>query len=224
VHVGRTTGALIAAGLVALLLAGCATPLIDVTTETAPPTTTETVGGEGMKTIYLAGGCFWGVEKLMDSIDGVVATESGYANGTTDDPSYQDVITGQTGYAETVRVDYDPELAPLPFILEWFYQGIDPTSLDRQGNDVGTQYRTGIYYDDPADEPIVEASLAELEEQFDDPIVVEAEPLSAFTPAEEYHQDYLQKNPGGYCHIDFELFERAAAAEPDASHFEAAGQ
>ena len=218
----RIAGFLIVAAVAALLLTGCASPLVNVNDTRDSQTSTATVGGEGMKTIYLAGGCFWGVEKLMDSINGVAATESGYANGATDDPSYRDVVTGQTGYAETVRVDYDPEIAPLPFILEWFYQGIDPTSLNRQGNDVGTHYRTGIYYDDPADGPIVEASLAELEEQFDDPIVVEAEPLDTFTPAEEYHQDYLQKNPGGYCHIDLELFERAAEASPDASHFEAA--
>lgn len=173
-----------------------------------------------MATIYLAGGCFWGVEKLMSSIEGVTATDVGYANGLTDSPTYQDVVTGQTGHAETVLVEYDPEVAPLPFLLEWFYKGIDPTSLNRQGNDVGTQYRTGIYYADPADREAVERSLAELQEQYDDPIVVEAAPLDAFTPAEEYHQDYLEKNPGGYCHIDFRLFEQAAQATPGPEHFE----
>jgi peptide methionine sulfoxide reductase msrA/msrB len=159
------------------------------------------------------------VEKLMSSIDGVTATDVGYANGNTESPSYQDVVTGQTGYAETVRVDYDPEVAPLPFLLEWFYKGIDPTSLNRQGNDVGTQYRTGIFYSDAADAPVIEASLAELQKQYDAPIVVEAEELNTYTTAEDYHQDYLEKNPGGYCHIDFKLFEEAAQAKPDPSHF-----
>jgi peptide methionine sulfoxide reductase msrA/msrB len=212
--------AAVVATVAVMVLSGC-TAQGSADTGQAPETveTSPAAGGEGMKTIYLAGGCFWGVEKLMSSINGVVATEAGYANGDTDDPSYDDVVTGRTGYAETVRVDYDPEVAPLPFILEWFYQGIEPTSLNRQGNDVGTQYRTGIYYEDPEDAPVVEASLEELQKQYDEPVVVEAEPLTGFTNAEEYHQDYLEKNPGGYCHIDFELFEKAAEAEPDPSHF-----
>lgn len=172
-----------------------------------------------MATIYLAGGCFWGVEKLMASVHGVVNAESGYANGTIDSPTYRDVTTGRTGFAETVRVDYDPTVAPLPFLLDLFYEAIDPTTLNRQGNDVGTQYRSGIFYTDPADKPIIERSLARLQERFDTPIVVEAGPLTAYTPAEEYHQDYLDKNPGGYCHIDLGLFEKAAKAVPDPSQF-----
>ncbi|MBS3956483.1 MAG: peptide-methionine (S)-S-oxide reductase MsrA [Clostridiales bacterium] len=173
-----------------------------------------------MATIYLAGGCFWGVEKLMASVRGVSSTEAGYANGTTDSPTYRDVVTGRTGYAETVRVDYDPSFAPLPFLLEIFFEAIDPTSLNRQGNDVGTQYRTGVYYSDPADLPFIERSVAKLQEQFAEPVVVEVEPLGAYVSAEEYHQDYLDKNPGGYCHIDIQLFAKAAEAVPDASHFE----
>ncbi len=168
-----------------------------------------------MATIYLAGGCFWGVEKYMSLVNGVIQAESGYANGTTDSPSYQDVTTGRTGYTETVRVDYDPEVAPLPFLLDLFYEAIDPTTLNRQGNDVGTQYRSGIYYTDPADGPIIGRSLAELQERYDEPIVIEAGPLTGYTPAEEYHQDYLDKNPGGYCHISRDLFEKAASAVPD---------
>ena len=173
-----------------------------------------------MATIYLAGGCFWGVEKLMASVRGVSSTEVGYANGTTDSPTYRDVVTGQTGYAETVRVDYDQSVAPLPFLLKIFFEAIDPTSLNRQGNDVGTQYRTGIYYSDPADLPLIKRSVAKLQEQYAEPVVVEVEPLGAYTSAEDYHQDYLDKNPGGYCHIDFRLFAKAAEAVPDASHFE----
>lgn len=173
-----------------------------------------------MATIYLAGGCFWGVEKYMASVNGVLNAEAGYANGTTDSPSYRDVTTGRTGYTETVKVEYDPAVAPLPFLLDLFYEAIDPTSLNRQGNDVGTQYRSGIYYSDPADAGIIERSLARLQERYDKPVVIEAEPLIAYTSAEEYHQDYLDKTPGGYCHIDPGLFGKAAAAEPKASDFE----
>jgi peptide methionine sulfoxide reductase msrA/msrB len=174
-----------------------------------------------MATIYLAGGCFWGVEKYMSLVPGVIEAESGYANGTTESPSYRDVTTGRTGYTETVRVEYDPTIAPLPFLLELFYEAIDPTSLNRQGNDRGTQYRSGIYYVDPADGPVIERSLTELQTRYDKPIVVEAEPLTAYTPAEEYHQDYLDKTPGGYCHISRDLFEKAANAVPDPSQFPA---
>ncbi len=184
----------------------------------------DTIGGEDVATIYLAGGCFWGVEKYMASVRGVISAEAGYANGTTESPTYRDVVTGRTGYTETVRVEYDPAVAPLPFLLELFYEAIDPTSLNRQGNDRGTQYRSGVYYSDPADQPVVERSLAQLQERYDSPIVVEAEPLSSYTPAEEYHQDYLDKNPGGYCHIGRDLFEKAANAVPDASHFDAAAE
>jgi peptide methionine sulfoxide reductase msrA/msrB len=172
-----------------------------------------------MATIYLAGGCFWGVEKYMASVRGVVGTDVGYANGTTESPTYEDVCTGRSGYAETVRVDYDPALAPLGFLLELFYQVIDPTSLNRQGNDVGTQYRTGIYYTDPADLPIIKRSIAQLESHYDTPIVIEVGPLSSYVSAEGYHQDYLDKNPRGYCHIRPRLFELASEAAPDSSHF-----
>lgn len=202
---------------VALLLSGC-TSGGTIQSEgqssetTSPP---RAVGGEGMATIYLAGGCFWGVEKYMSLVNGVAQAEAGYANGETESPSYRDVTTGKSGYTETVRVDYDPEVAPLPFLLDLFYEAIDPTTLNRQGNDVGSQYRSGIYYSDPADAPVVEASLAELQERYDKPIAIESGPLTAYTPAEEYHQDYLDKNPGGYCHISLDLFEKAASAVPE---------
>lgn len=175
----------------------------------------DATGGNDMATIYLAGGCFWGVEKYMSLVNGVSEAEAGYANGVTESPTYRDVTTGETGYTETVRVVYDPEVAPLPFLLDLFYEAIDPTSLNRQGNDVGTQYRSGIYYSDPADAEIVAESLARLQERFDAPIVVESGPLTSYTPAEEYHQDYLDKNPGGYCHISRDLFEKAASAVPE---------
>lgn len=207
--------------LLALAITGCSPAGSTTAVDTArrDNDTTPTAGGDGVATIYLAGGCFWGVEKLMASIPGVIDAQSGYANGTTDSPSYQDVCTGRTGYAETVKVDYDPNVAPLPFLLDFYYQAIDPTSLNRQGNDVGTQYRTGIYFVDPADRPAIERSLARLQGRYDRPIAIELEPLSCFTPAEEYHQDYLDKNPGGYCHIEPGLFQKAAGAVPDSSDF-----
>ena len=152
------------------------------------------------------------------------ALRPGYANGTTEAPSYRDVCTGRTGYTEAVRVDYDPAVAPLAFLLELFYKAIDPTSLNRQGNDRGTQYRSGIYYVDPADRPIIERSIAELQTHYAEPIAIEVQPLTSYTPAEEYHQDYLDKTPGGYCHIGRNLFDEAAAAVPSPAHFAEQGQ
>ena len=172
-----------------------------------------------MATIYLAGGCFWGAEKYIASIRGVTRTEVGYANGTAASPTYEQVCTGLTGDAETVRVDYDPAVAPLPFILDLFYKAIDPTAVDRQGNDVGTQYRSGIFYADDADLAVIERSIARLKARYDRPVAIQVAPLTSFTPAEEYHQDYLEKNPGGYCHIGGDLFRSAAEAVPDPSYF-----
>lgn len=171
-----------------------------------------------MATIYLAAGCFWGAEKFFAEIQGVSATEVGYANGKVAGPvSYEQVCTGATGHAEAVRVEYDPSLAPLPFILDLYYRAIDPTAVNRQGGDVGTQYRTGIYYVDPSDLPRIQASIAELQTRYEDPIAIEVGALSNFEPAEEYHQDYLDKNPGGYCHIGSSKFAEAAAARPTAA-------
>lgn len=172
-----------------------------------------------MATIYLAGGCFWGVEKLLASIRGVTDTEVGYANGLVDSATYREVCTGRTGFAEAVRVEYDPATAPLGFVLELFYRAIDPTSVNRQGNDRGTQYRTGIYYTDPADLPLIRRSLERLQAAYATPLAIEVEPLKNFVPAEEYHQDYLDTNPGGYCHINPALFRLAADAAPDPSYF-----
>lgn len=165
-----------------------------------------------MKTIYLAGGCFWGVQKYLDSIHGVLHTQVGYANGHTENPSYEEVCRTDTGHAETVKAEYDPGTLPLKFLLELFYMAIDPTSLNRQGGDTGTQYRTGVYYVDAEDETVIRRSLEKLQKQYDAPIVVECESLGCFFPAENYHQDYLDQNPGGYCHLDFSAFEKARAA------------
>jgi methionine-S-sulfoxide reductase len=160
------------------------------------------------KQIYLAGGCFWGTEKYLSLIPGVLDTEVGYANGNTANPGYEDVCYRDTGHAETVKVEYDPAVLELPALLSLFYQVIDPTSINRQGADRGVQYRTGIYYVDEADGPAIRKSLAGLQTQYDKPLAVEAEPLKNYYPAEEYHQKYLDKNPGGYCHIGAAAFER----------------
>lgn len=162
-----------------------------------------------METIYLAGGCFWGAQRYFDCLPGVIATEVGYANGKTANPSYQQVKHENTGHAETVKVDYDPAAITLEELLEQFYKAIDPTSVNKQGGDVGVQYRTGVYYTDPAQKAVIKNSLAQLQKGYDKPIAVEALPLSNFYTAEEYHQKYLDKNPGGYCHISPALFEAA---------------
>ena len=162
-----------------------------------------------LKTIYLAGGCFWGTEKYLSALEGVVTTEVGYANGRTENPSYEDVCYKNTGHAETVKVEYDANVLPLKDLLILFYEVIDPISVNRQGNDVGTQYRTGIYYIDETDLPIIKESLKELKREYPVPLAIEVEPLSNYYPAEEYHQKYLDKNPGGYCHIGEAEFANA---------------
>ena len=165
-----------------------------------------------MKTIYLAGGCFWGTQHFLGLIPGVVSTQVGYSNSSVPHPTYRDVCTGETGAAETVEVTYNPERIPLETLLGLYYRTVDPTSVNRQGNDRGTQYRTGIYYTDPADRATIEKSLHELAASTSGRIAIETGPLINFYPAEEYHQDYLDKNPGGYCHINPELFEIARNA------------
>lgn len=167
---------------------------------------------ENKREIYLAGGCFWGTEHFLRQIRGVLETEVGYANGNTPDPTYEIVCGDKSGYAETVRVVYDPEVLSTAKLLETFFLAIDPTAVNRQGNDRGTQYRTGIYYSDPADEPVVTAALDRLRTQYSKPIAVEGMPLRNFYRAEEYHQDYLEKNPSGYCHISPALFRKAREA------------
>ena len=141
------------------------------------------------KEIYLAGGCFWGAEHFFKQIEGVVETEVGFANGHTENPTYKEVYTDQTGFAETVRVKYDPQVVDLEFLLQMFFKAIDPTSLNKQGHDEGTRQ---LHYDQA--------------------FVVEKLPLQNFYTAEEYHQDYLDKNPAGYCHLPQSLFEFAKNA------------
>jgi peptide methionine sulfoxide reductase msrA/msrB len=170
-------------------------------------------GGEGcMKQVYLAGGCFWGVEKYLSMLPGVVWTCVGYANGKTENPTYEEVCRHGAGHAEAVCVTYDPARISLRFLLDRFYEVIDPTSLNRQGGDEGEQYRTGVYYVDEADRSEMEHSLKALGARFEAPIAVEVKKLDSFYPAEEYHQKYLDKNPSGYCHINRDKFEKAKLA------------
>ena len=161
------------------------------------------------KRIYFAGGCFWGTEHFFSGVDGVVSAVSGYAQGRADfegRPSYEQVYTDTTGFAETVRVTYRPERISLDTLADLFFSIIDPLSLNRQGHDEGTRYRTGIYYTDPAERDDILKVYARVQEQAGAPLVVELEPLQNFFPAEERHQDYLDKNPGGYCHLPLKVF------------------
>lgn len=170
------------------------------------------------KSIYLAGGCFWGTEHLFSLMDGVEKTVVGYADSLIPDPTYEMVCSGLTGAAETVEVVYNSDKVGLTEILSVFFRSIDPTSLNRQGNDVGSQYRTGIYYVDEEDLPIIEAYVAAVQRRTPKPIVVEIRPLENFYPAELYHQQYLEKNPTGYCHIDPELFKEVEGRKRNRNH------
>lgn len=160
-------------------------------------------------TIYLAAGCFWGAQRYFDCLSGVLSTEVGYANGKTASPTYEQVKHENTGHAETVKIEFDPEKITLSELLGQYFKVIDPVSLNRQGGDVGTQYRTGIYYTSPEQLPIIEQELAGLQARYAEPLAVEAKPLENFYTAEEYHQKYLDKNPTGYCHISPKMFEMA---------------
>ena len=170
-----------------------------------------------MRTIYLAGGCFWGMQKFFDQFDGVQYTEVGYANGPDTAPSYQDVCKS-SGHAETVRIDYDPGRISLKQLISYFFLVIDPLSINRQGNDRGIQYRTGIYYTEESQLPEIREVYHAEEEKAGAKLAVELEPLRNFFPAEEYHQKYLDKNPGGYCHIPNRYFdlEQSSKGESEA--------
>lgn len=157
-----------------------------------------------MKEIVLAGGCFWGVEAYFSRIEGVVETKVGYANGHVENPAYRQVCTATTGHTEACYVQYDERIISLEKLLNRFWKIIDPTLLNRQGPDIGPQYRTGIYYIDKEDLETIQQTKKEQEKLYSMPIVTEIEPLQCFYPAEEYHQRYLEKNPGGYCHIDLD--------------------
>ena len=154
-----------------------------------------------MKEIYLAGGCFWGVEAYYKRINGVEDTEVGYANSRMESPSYKEVCTGRTDAAETVKIIYDEEKITLEEILKALFKVIDPTLINRQGPDIGNQYRSGIYYTDEGDRETVDKFIEKVKGDYKMPIATEVMKLENFYEAEDYHQDYLDKNPDGYCHI-----------------------
>lgn len=167
-------------------------------------------------TIYFAGGCFWGTQHFFSQVYGVVSATAGYINSIVPDPSYRQVCTGATHAAEGVRVCYDPFKIDVKFLIHMYLLTVDPTLVDRQGNDIGTQYRTGIYYTDEYQHAVADQALADLQSALGDHKIVEIEclPLSNFYEAEQYHQDYLVKNPGGYCHLLPGVFKSAREMRP----------
>ena len=198
-------------GLLACL-GGCGAPA-ETSAEMPHEIVQQNVPVHEQKEIYLAGGCFWGTELYVSLIHGVISAESGYANGRTSHPSYREVCSG-SGHAETVHIVYDPQIVSLDEILTAFYDSIDPTAMDRQGNDIGRQYRSGIYYvpnadgSESADAAVIRASLDALQKRIGKTVAVEMGPIVNFYRAEEDHQKYLEKNPNGYCHISPALIAR----------------
>lgn len=180
-----------------LLLAACA-PVPE-----PQPDKKETAMPEKTETAVLAGGCFWGVEELVRALPGVLETRVGYTGGSLKTPSYEDVKTGKTGHAESIEVRFDPALLSYGALLDFFFRIHDPTTPNRQGNDIGTQYRSAIFYASPEQKAEAEAAIgrASASGRWKRPVTTSVEPAGEFWAAEEYHQDYLRKNPGGYtCH------------------------
>lgn len=165
-----------------------------------------------MKTIFLAAGCFWGAQHYLKQIRGVVETETGFANGDTENPTYEQVYTDRTGYAEAVRVVFDPEVLSLRKLVQLYFDCIEPTSVNQQGEDHGTRYRTGIYYIEEEDRQTIREVYDEVQRGYSAPLAVEVEPIKNFFAADESHQDYLVKHPDGYCHLPQALFEYARQA------------
>lgn len=167
---------------------------------------------DGKSVIYFAGGCFWGTEHFFKQVNGVTATEVGFANGHTENPTYKDVIGKKTGYAETVKVTYNPKKVDLNLLLDLYFLTIDPTSVNKQGNDIGDQYRTGIYYTSDQQLPAINARIKTEAAKHRTALAVEVTTLKKYYKAEDYHQDYLENTPGGYCHINPALFKMAKDA------------
>ncbi|MFS0726416.1 peptide-methionine (R)-S-oxide reductase MsrB [Paenibacillus sp. 1P07SE] len=193
---------------IAILLSACGGMSENRTTQASPsPVNVMNSSPQELRDLYLAGGCFWGVEAYMSRIQGVHNVTSGYANGEGEDPTYEDVIRGDRGFAETVHVSYDPQQVTLQTLLDYFFRVIDPTSVNQQGNDRGIQYRSGVYYTSPEEAAVIEQVVAEEQTRYEQTIVTEVLPLQNYYLAEEYHQDYLEKNPNGYCHIDLSVLD-----------------
>lgn len=203
------------------LLDNTQAPLVQTGRTFYQPDNKEQASAINSRKIYFAGGCFWGVEAYFKRLSGVLDAVSGYANGRMDNPTYQDVTQRQSGHSETVEITYNPQQISLNQLLQHFFRIIDPTTLNRQGNDRGSQYRSGIYSNSPDERQQVAVALQHLQKKYERPIVVENLPLEHFYPAEEYHQDYLLKNPEGYCHVDLSLAsqplpdEQPAYSKPD---------
>ena len=159
-----------------------------------------------MTTLYLAAGCFWGAQHFLQQLPGVESTRVGYANGRTENPTYEQVKHEGTGHAETVEVVYDETVLSTPELLECYFMTIDPTSVNKQGEDEGTRYRTGVYYSDPGELETIRKVFGEEQGKYSKPLAVELQPLTNFFPADERHQDYLVKNPDGYCHLPLKIF------------------
>ena len=157
-----------------------------------------------MKIIYLAGGCFWGVERYFQLLKGVFDTEVGYANGSKDNPKYEELKSGEASHAETLKLTYDERIISLEKILEHFLRFVDPYSVDKQGHDVGHQYRSGVYYVNESDKDLI---LNYFKNHLKDNYKIEVKRLDNYFKAEEYHQDYLLKNPNGYCHVNLNLIK-----------------
>lgn len=156
---------------------------------------------KSVRTIYLAGGSFWGTQQYIRNFNGIESTRIGYANSTVAGPRYREVCQGKTGAAECVKVDYNPDVISLEAIVKLFFLSINPTSVNRQGRDIGPQYRSGIYYTDPADDEVILQTISSLEDSYDKPIAVEVIPLQNFYRAEKSLQNYLERTPGGHCTI-----------------------
>ena len=161
-----------------------------------------------IKTIYLAGGCFWGMQRYFDQFEGILKTTVGYANGHTENPIYQDVKKGITGHAETLKIEYDDTKITLQKLLDDYFEVIDPISVNQQGEDKGISYRTGIFYTDQNDIKTIQDKMDQVQKQYTKKLAVIVEPIKNFYNAEEYHQKYLEKNPGAYCHIPESKFNK----------------
>ena len=167
-----------------------------------------------MKSIVLAGGCFWGIEAYFKRINGVLATRVGYAQGNEQNPNYEKVCTGETGHAEVCDIIFDDDVITLEKILEHFFKIINPTLINQQGEDIGTQYRTGIYYNNDNDLDIINKVIEIQQTKYKEKIVTEVEVLDMFYDAEEYHQEYFEKNENAYCHINLSLIKAEEKQDP----------
>jgi len=198
----------------AFTLTACGQKKGDIMSPLAPAAAISTDTND-LADIYFAGGCFWGTEEYFSRMPGVYDVTSGYANGNVANPTYEQVCRGGTGFAETVHVRYDPNIISLTALTEHFFKIIDPLSVDRQGADAGNQYRSGVYYVNEADKQAIQSVFDAEQQKYgaNDKIAAEFMPLKNFYPAEEYHQDYLVKNPGGYCHVDFSSLNDLLAEE-----------